>query len=95
MSDDSNTHQASAGVYPAPPTSCPPKQEVRYTDIKILSCPPPMQGYYEAGPDVAPPPVSDPPKCGPQYHQQPPPPPPPERTSQRDDDFCTGWCCCL
>jgi len=42
----------------------------------------PMQGYYEAGPYVAPPPVSDPMKFGPQHLQQPPhfsgvnPPPP-------------------
>jgi len=42
----------------------------------------PMQGYYEAGPYVAPPSVSDPMKFGPQHLQQPPhfsgvnPPPP-------------------
>jgi hypothetical protein len=47
-----------------------------------------IQGYYEAGPYVAPPPVNDPMKYGPQHLQQ---PPPPERTSQRDDDFGTGW----
>jgi len=41
-----------------------------------------MQGYYEAGPYVAPPSVSDPMKFGPQHLQQPPhfsgvnPPPP-------------------
>ena len=65
---------------PRPPTTPrPPK----------CSCSPSVQGYYEAGPDVAPPPVSDPTKYGPQHLQQPPPPPPPERT--RDDEFCTGW----
>ncbi|KAJ6889198.1 early nodulin-75-like [Populus alba x Populus x berolinensis] len=82
MSDDSNKHQASEGVNPPPPN--PLNQE-------LCGLPVPMQGYYEAGPYVAPPPVSDPMKFGPQHHQQ--PPPPPERTSQRDDEFCTGWCC--
>jgi len=51
----------------------------------------PMQGYYEAGPYVAPPPVSDPMKFGPQHLQQPPPPPPPGKANERDDEFCTGW----
>ncbi|XP_011001345.1 PREDICTED: uncharacterized protein LOC105108652 isoform X2 [Populus euphratica] len=93
MSDDSNTHRASAGVCPAPPTSCPPKQEMRYSDYKKMSSQGPMQGYHEAGPDVASPPVSDPTKYGPQHLPQ--APLPPERTSQRDDDFSTGCCCCL
>jgi len=65
-------------VRPPPPPPPPPPP----------SCPAPVQGYYEAGPYVAPPPVSDPMKYGPQHLQQ---PPPPERTSQRDDDFGTGW----
>ncbi|XP_034929814.1 uncharacterized protein [Populus alba] len=103
MSNDSNKYQVSEGVNPSPPTSCPPKPEVwspdqrQYPSVEEKACwlPVPMQGYYEAGPYVAPPPVSDPMKFGPQHHQQPPPPPPPERTSQRDDEFCTGWCCCL
>ncbi|KAG6753378.1 hypothetical protein POTOM_043445 [Populus tomentosa] len=79
MSYDTNNHQASAGVNPPPPTSCPPKQEMLIP--RPLSSQLPMQGYYEAGPYVAPPPVSDPMKFGPQHHQQPPPRPPPERTS--------------
>ncbi|XP_052301825.1 protein CYSTEINE-RICH TRANSMEMBRANE MODULE 10 isoform X1 [Populus trichocarpa] len=91
MSDDSNKYQDSEGVNPPPPTSCPPKQEVCYPEY--LSSQPPMQGYFEAGPDVAPPLVSDPMKYGPQHLQ--PPPPPPERTNKTDDEFCTGWCCCL
>ncbi|XP_061956661.1 protein CYSTEINE-RICH TRANSMEMBRANE MODULE 11-like [Populus nigra] len=84
MSYDNNNHQASAEVYP-------PKQEVLSPPV-YHTCIPAMQGYYEAGPYVAPPPVSDPMKYGPEHLQQ--PPPPPERTSQRDDDFCTGCCCC-
>ncbi|KAI9384855.1 hypothetical protein POPTR_012G120584v4 [Populus trichocarpa] len=56
------------------------------------------EGSYQAGPYVAPPPVSYPMRYGPQHHQQ--PPPPPEKTKQRGDEFCTGccaalWCCCL
>uniref|UniRef100_B9I445 Cysteine-rich transmembrane CYSTM domain-containing protein n=1 Tax=Populus trichocarpa TaxID=3694 RepID=B9I445_POPTR len=85
MSDDSNKYQDSEGVYP-------PKQEVRSPDKKrCYTSRTVTQGYYEAGPYVAPPPVNDPMKYGPQHLQQ---PPPPERTSQRDDDFGTGCCCC-
>ncbi|KAI9384854.1 hypothetical protein POPTR_012G120584v4 [Populus trichocarpa] len=50
------------------------------------------EGSYQAGPYVAPPPVSYPMRYGPQHHQQ--PPPPPEKTKQRGDEFCTGCCCC-
>jgi len=51
-----------------------------------------VQGYYEAGPHVEPPRVSDPMKYGPQHLQQPPPPPPPpNQPNKRDDEFCTGW----
>ncbi|KAL9335569.1 hypothetical protein Peur_072750 [Populus x canadensis] len=80
MSYGNNNYQASAGVYPPPATSLP----------RLCSLSSPVQGYYEAGPYVAPPRVNDPVKYGPQHLQQ---PPPPERTSQRDDDFGTGCCC--
>jgi hypothetical protein len=67
----------------------PPPPLRRRRAIYSFSSPCPVQGYYEAGPNVAPPPVSDPMKYGPQHHQQ--PPPPPERTNKTDDEFCTGW----